>query len=239
MKVITIANRKGGVGKTTTAAELAVGLARLGSKVLLIDCDSQGDLTDIFCETRPRKTLYHLVAAADLVTVADCLRQVRENIWLISGERRLMDAQRLLAHHGTYDALFNITEQVSGFSHIVIDCPPSEEALLHNAVYAADEVIIPLRVAYLDYKGVYEMMKIIDEYRGTVAGLLPAFYDDRRRIDRDVIRLLDEHFPDLSLTPIRQAPALSIAQAQRKSIFELAPNSHVALDYMDLVVRYV
>ncbi len=239
MKVITVSIRKGGTGKTTTALELAIGTAILGGKVLLIDCDSQCDLTDILCTEKPTRTLYHLLAVPDLVQLQECITHVRDDVWLLPAERRIKDEEDKLTKHRIYDTLYNLTLQAEVFSHIIIDCPPGEGALQDNAVYAADDVIIPVKCDYLSYKGVKPMMEIVTEMNGKVGGLLPTFYDERRVIDREVMELLYYNFPDLVLEPIRQCTQISQAQALHTSIFEHSRSSNPALDYMDLVVRYI
>lgn len=237
MKILTIANRKGGVGKTTTAINLAAGLATLGKTVLLIDTDSQANATALY-DVQPRKMLYHALTAADVIGPAECVYQVRERLWLMPADRRLLHAQRMLASDDDFDALKRIIDELRDFDTIVIDTPPSEESLFHNALRTADDVIIPIKMSYLAYIGAAEMLKIAGQLGANVAGLLPTFYDHRRQMDRGLVTLLEEHFPDLVLNPIRENTALNKAQAQCQSIFEYAPGAHAAKDYLELIARY-
>jgi len=235
-KIIAIANRKGGVGKTTTAVNLAAGLARMGSDVLLIDTDSQANATALLADNF-RATLYHALTAPDIIAPRACVYQVREHMWIMPADRRLLHAQRMLAADDNFNALQRIVDQLREFV-IIIDTPPSEEALFYNALRAATDVIIPIKMSYLAYIGAGEMMKIAGQLGANVAGLLPTFYDHRRQMDRGLIILLEQHFPDLMLSPVRQNTALNKAQAQRQSIFEYAPGAPGAQDYLELIARY-
>ena len=237
MKIIAIANRKGGVGKTTTAVNLAAGLARMGSDVLLIDTDSQANATALLADNF-RATLYHALTAPDIIAPRACVYQVREHMWIMPASRQLVDAQRNLAAHARYDALAEIIAQIDNFDAIIIDCAPSEEFLFYNAVFAADDVIIPIQCDYFAYTGAAEMLAIAGQLQAHVGGLLPTFYDGRRLMDNEVVNLLEKHFPDLVLPPIAQTTLFTKAQAQHLSIFEYDARSRGAKDYLELVVRY-
>ncbi len=239
MKIITIANRKGGTAKTTTAINLAAGLAQLKNNVLLIDTDSQANATTLYLKRGDfQASLYHALVAAGVIEMEKCIYHVRKHLWLIPAERKLFQAQRLIAASDQLNILSSIISEINKFDYVIIDTPPSEEALFHNAIYAATDVIVPVKTGYMDYIGTEEMLNIVGKLQARVSGLLPTFYDARRRIDRGIVTALETHFPKLVLEPIRENTALSLASAKRQSIFEYDAGAIGAKDYLALVARY-
>lgn len=237
MRVITFTNQKGGVGKTTSAVNLAAGLVQLGRRVLLIDIDSQANATSTFLrEHEIRASLYDALVS-DVVDPDRCIYQVRPKLWLMPAKMKLAKVQSLIGD--TTTALRDIIEELPRrFDTVVIDSPPSAGPLFLNAIGGADEVIIPVKMGFKDYEGTGTMMKIAGKLGIKVAGILPTFYDRRRRMDRGIMALLDKHFADLLLDPIHENTALSLAFAQRQSIFEYDAGSTGAKDYLTLTARY-
>jgi len=242
MKTIAIVSRKGGVGKTTTAINLAFGLAARGRRVLLVDADSQAN-TSALLTNEPARTLFHALTVPDVVSANECVNTIygeSSNVLIMPAERRLVRAQRDLAAEHNYHALAVVLENITAWKidYCIVDCPPAEDSLFYNALYAADEVIVPVKADYLAYIGAAEMLQVAGEMGCAVSGILPTFYEARQNLDGEIIKLLQTHFPGLVLDPIRKNVDLASAFAARQSVFDFAPRSSGAQDYGKLVQRY-
>jgi chromosome partitioning protein len=205
VRVFAIANQKGGVGKTTTAVNLAAAVAAAGYNTLIVDIDPQTNATVGLGQPRDLSpSVYDVLcgncSAAEAVhpTTVDCL-------WLMPAGRGLVGAsvelptvagsERLLR-----DALAPLRQR---FALILIDCPPSLGPLTVNALVAADRVIVPVQTEYYALEGLAQVLDTIDliqrelNPRLTVAGMVLTMHDNRTRLGRDVERDVREHFPGL------------------------------------------
>ena len=200
-EILAIANQKGGVGKTTTAINLGAALAALEQRVLLVDCDPQGNATRGLGLQAGTPHLYHVLggdaAAADAVvdTGFPNLRLLPANRDLVGVEVEVVGVagwQRLLA-----DALAPV---VGGYDTVLLDCPPSLGHLTVMALAAADGVLVPLQCEYYALEGVSELVSTIRRVQGThnnrleLAGVLLTMYDDRTNLSRDVADEIRRHF---------------------------------------------
>ncbi len=238
MRVAAI-NQKGGVGKTTTAVNLASGLEMFGKSVLLVDMDSQANCTSTFLAPTQIKASLYDALASPYIDLDICIYQVRENIHILPAPPKmgLARIQNLLMD--TYTALQDTLDELPyNFDIIIIDSPPSAGPLFFNAMGAADEVIIPVRMGIKDYEGTGDMMEVAGSMNARVSGILPTFYDERRRIDRGIMALLERHYVDILLDPIRENTALGLAFGKKQSIFEYNAGAKGAKDYLSLVARY-
>jgi chromosome partitioning protein len=242
---LAILNQKGGTGKTTTAVNLAAGIADRGYDVLLIDTDAQGNV-GASLGIRGERTLYHVIVEG--ATIEEVAVPVRGHLDVITADATLAAAEVWLAR------LDDRRDQVLGgrlatggkrYQYMVLDCGPSLSLLNQNALRFADEVLIPVSCDYLALVGVKQVMRTlrdVDKHLGhavRVAGVVPTFFDARTNLAREAVETLRGHFKDRLCEPIRRSTRLAEAPSHRKTIFEYAPESHGAEDYRRLVERFV
>ena len=242
---VAILNQKGGTGKTTTAINLAAGIASRGYDVLLVDLDAQGNV-GASLGIRGERTLYHLLAEG--VAVDDVIVPVRNHLDVITADATLAAAEVALARlDANRDRV--LADRLAGlkgrYQYIVLDCGPSLSLLNQNALSFVDEVMIPVSCDYLALVGVKQVLKTlkdIDKHLGhtvRISGVVPTFFDARTRLARDAVETLAGHFKERLYEPIRRSTRLAEAPSHRQSIFEYAPDSVGAEDYRRLVDRYV
>ncbi|MFT7582614.1 MAG: chromosome partitioning protein [Myxococcota bacterium] len=242
-KRIAVMNQKGGTGKTTTTVSLAHGLARAGYKTLIVDMDSQGNVA-VCLGADGEQNLYHVMV--DGLDPKQAIFKVRENLDLLPSNNLLAKVEVHLAHvHQPAKVMKNRFKEVDDYDYIILDCGPSLSLLNQNALYFADQVLIPVACDYLSLVGVKQILKTLREVQEqlrhpiTILGVLPTFYDVRNRISHEVIRNLERYFKDKVMHPIRINTRLKEAPSKHKSIFEFAPKSAAAQDYQILVERVV
>lgn len=245
---LAILNQKGGTGKTTTAVNLAAGIAARGFDVLLLDLDAQGNVGTSL-GIRGERTLYHLlVDDPPGVQPEDVIIPVRGHLDVITSDATLAAAEVYLARLDTHRDRV-LTERMSTLKHkyqyIVLDCGPSLSLLNQNALSFADEVMIPVSCDYLALVGVKQVLrtlKDIDKHLGhtvKISGVVPTFFDSRTKLAREAVETLGGHFKERLYEPIRRSTRLAEAPSHRQTIFEYAPDSPGAEDYRRLVERYV
>lgn len=237
---IAILNQKGGTGKTTTAVNLAAGLAERASDCLLIDTDAQGNV-GVSLGVSGERSLYHvLVDGAD---PGDASVPVRQHLDVITSDGTLAAAEIWLARQNPDQRSKILTKRLNlmqvsrRYDYVIIDCGPSLNLLNQNALSYADEVIIPVTCDYLALVGVKQVLRTIKDverhlnHAVRVSAVLPTFYDGRTRLAREVLETLQGHFKHKCLEPVRHNTRLAEAPSHRKTIFEYAPTSHGAADY--------
>jgi len=239
MRTIAFMNQKGGVGKTTSAVNVAAGLSRLGRRVLLIDMDPQAHATlSLGLPADSEKTTFELLdgtaTAADVIVDRDGLAVMPSGLQLAGAEIQLIGAP------GREMLLRSALDGVD-FEYILIDCPPSIGLLTMNALTVATSVYVPLKTEYLPIQGIDQLKNAVDLIRRrlnpqlAINGVFGTFYDARRNIDRDVMDYIRQVFGDKVLkTAIRSNVALAEAPVNGKTIFEHAPTSHGAEDFAAL-----
>ena len=242
---IAILNQKGGTGKTTTAINLAAGLAEKGGNVLLIDTDSHGNV-GASLGVRGEKTLYHVIVeglSPDLAIVP-----VRGNLDVLCSDATLAAADVWLARldEGRDRVLCTRLEgAVRRWDYVILDCGPSLSLLNQNALRFVDEVLIPVSCDYLALVGVKQVLRTLRDvdrhlHHGVrITGVIPTFYDGRVKLAKEAVDTLKGHFKDQLFPPIRRSTKLAEAPSHRQTIFEYASDSHGAEDYRVLVDRFI
>lgn len=241
-KIIGIANQKGGVGKTTTAVNLAAALGVLEKKVLIIDADPQANATSGLGIDEVNFSTYNLLEhSAD---AKECIQKtsspnldiIASHIDLVAAEIELVDRNKreyMLKH-----ALKSIKED---YDYIIIDCAPSLGLITINALTASDSVIIPIQCEYFALEGLGKLLNTIKNVQNIhnkdldIEGLLLTMYDSRLRLSNQVVEEVNSHFPEMVFeTVISRNVRLSEAPSFGESILMYDAESKGAIQYLQL-----
>lgn len=244
-KIIAVANQKGGVGKTTTAVNLGHGLALKGKRVLLVDCDPQGQVAT-FLGIRQESALFDLLVGgrplAEVVRLADANSHTRPGLSLIPGDKRTATAQVVMAAEGF--RLGSLVDALSGAraDYIIFDTSPSVGLLQEAALYAAEWLIIPSAVDYAATEGLTAVLATLKAIKGRggnckLLAVLPTFHDQTTRESKAALTQLREHLGEAVWDPIHRATILRECVAEGLTIFEKAARSRAGREYDALVRR--
>jgi chromosome partitioning protein len=235
MRTIAIMNYKGGVGKTTTAVNLAAGLSRHDKRVLLIDFDPQGNV-DLSLKVESEYTLYD--ALTGKVAIQRCVNNLARNLDVITSKETLVKAEHYLStQEGAKNLLRDMLNEIRGYDYLIIDCPPSLGVLNQNVLAFCQEIFVPTSSDFLGYDALKKMQKIIIKINETygnsikITRVIPTLFDKRNKICRETLIEIQTMFPELTAAPIRINSKLKEAPKHGKSIFSYARSSSGAKDY--------
>lgn len=255
-KVIAVTNQKGGVGKTTTTENVAIGLARNGCNVLIVDFDPQGDLTSCL-GWKNNDSLEHSVSSMldDYINDNDInyeslILHHEEHVDLIPANIELADFEmRLVSVINREQTLSNCIEPLRNqYDYIFIDCPPSLGMLTVNALSAADEVLIPVQTQYLPAKGMTKLLQTVGKVQRKInsnlkiTGIVMTLADLNTNLTKSTIETIRESFGKnirVFDTIIPKATKASEASISGKSIYAYAKDSKVALAYLNLTKELI
>lgn len=243
MRIISIANQKGGCGKTTTAVNLAACLAAKARRTLLVDLDPQGHATLALGVEHEslNGSMYEVLAHTR--SLDSIIRRVGENLDLAPAEVRLSAIEQHLAgvegrEQRLREAICSISSQ--RYQYVVIDCPPSIGLLTFNALVASGELIVPIEGSFFSLHGLTKLMEtvgVVQDHTGHDIDVraLATIYDRRTRLAREIFEEVREHFGDRCFhTAIHRTVRLREAAGFGQSVLDYSPTSIAAEDHMSL-----
>jgi chromosome partitioning protein len=251
MKIVAIANQKGGVGKTTTAVNLGCALAEEGQRILIVDLDPQGNATSALgMQELEGESLYEPLLGS--VSIVEKVFPTRLNrLFLVPADLDLAGAEveiaRMDQHLTRLAKTLSIFRSDQTFDFILLDCPPSLGILMTNALAAADEILTPIQCEYFALEGLVKIVRVVEQVRDSgandrleIGGILMTMYDGRTKLSAQVVSEVRKHFgPRVYETVIPRTVRLSEAPSFGKSILEYDPKGNGANAYRALASEFL
>jgi chromosome partitioning protein len=251
MKIIAVANQKGGVGKTTTAVNLGWALAEQGQRILIIDLDPQGNATSALgLQDVEENSLYDCLVG-DVSIAERVLPTRREGLFLVPADLDLAGAEveiaRMNDHLTRLTAVLTVLRKDQAFDFVLLDCPPSLGILMTNALAAADELLTPIQCEYFALEGLVKIVRVVDQIRNSgandgleIGGIVMTMFDSRTKLSAQVVAEVRQHFGDRVYNSIiPRTVRLSEAPSFGKSILEYDPRGSGAEAYRALTREFL
>lgn len=252
MQTIAIVNQKGGVGKSTTAVNLGAGLVKNGKSVLLIDADSQANLTEMLGYQQPDElyptlsTLLEKIISDNVFTPTEGIIHHSEGMDLLPSNIELSGLEVALVNTMSRETVLKtyINEIKRNYDYVLIDCSPSLGMITLNALTASDRVIIPVQSHYLPVKGLEQLLKTISKVKRQlnpklqIEGILITMVERRTNFSKEISQIVRMSYGkgiSIFQTEIPRSVKAAEMSAEGKSIFSFEPNSKIAVAYSEFV----